>query len=307
MIATNVTVSGNRAVNQPGGVVPANVTAGGIVNLGSATLTHVTVANNRSGVGGGIVTVGPPLGSGGARTTLRGTILANNSGGNCLLPSAALPITRAPTSGGNNISSDSSCNLSGPNDRNGTDPLLASLADNGGFTQTHALREESPAIDAVLSGCPPPSTDQRGVSRPQVVTHTEEARCDIGAFEVEGQQRAANDPNNDDEEDEDRRRRRTRNNATRGNDDSRTEGNIVGVRCSESDPVPTVTRGFIVEPDMTPYAVIGNRDDGVQKILLIRDAAKLCQSLRVGQYLEAEGEKQTEELFYADDVTIAKR
>jgi CSLREA domain-containing protein len=300
MIATNVTISGNRAVDQPGGVVPGNVTAGGIVNLGNATLTNVTIANNRSGVGGGLVTVGPPLGSGAARTTLRATLLANNAGGNCLLPSAALPITRAPTSDGDNISSDGSCSLSGPNDRNNTDPLLESLANNGGFTPTHALRSNSPAVDAVQGGCPPPATDQRGVARPQG------ARCDIGAFELEAAG-AVNDPNNDDEEDEERRRQRTRNNATRGNDDARTEGNVVGVRCVDSDPIPTVTRGFIVEPDMTPYALIGNRDDGVQKVLLIRDAAKLCQSIRVGQYLEAEGEKQSEELFYADDVTIAKR
>jgi len=300
MIATNVTISGNRAVNQPGGVPPPNVTAGGIVNLGTATLTQVTLANNSSAVGGGIVTVGPPLGSGAARTTLRGTILANNSGGNCLLPSPALPITRAPTSAGNNISSDGSCNLSGPNDRNGTDPLLTSLTENGGFTPTHALRPGSPAIDAVLEGCPPPSTDQRGVSRPQG------DRCDVGAFEVEVL-RAANDPNNDDEEDEARRRRRTRNNATRGEAESRTEGDVVGVRCTNSDPIPVLERGFIVEPDMLPYALIANRDEGAQKLLLIREAAKLCQHIRVGDYLEADGEKQSEALFHADDVDVRRR
>jgi hypothetical protein len=301
MIATNVTVSGNRAVNQPGGVPPQNVTAGGIVNLGTATLTHVTLANNASAVGGGIVTVGPPLGSGAAGTTLRGTILANNSGGNCLLPPVP-PFARAPISAGDNISSDTSCNLGGSNDRNGTDPLLAPLGDNGGFTPTHALLAGSPAIDAVQGGCPPPSTDQRGISRPQG------ARCDIGAFEVEVEvQRALNDPNNDDEEDEARRRRRTRNNATRGEDESRTEGDVVGVRCSASDPIPTLERGFIVEPDMLPYTLIANRDEGAQKILLIGDAAKLCQSIRVGDYLEAEGEKQSEVLFHADEVDVKRR
>lgn len=117
---------------------------------------------------------------------------------------------------------------------------------------------------------------------------------------------ANNDPNNDDEEEVERRRRRSRNNATRGEDESRTEGNVVGVRCVESDPIPVVQRGFIVDPDMLPYALIANRDDGVQKILLIRDAAKLCQHIRVGDYLEAEGEKQSEELFHADDVTVKK-
>ena len=55
--------------------------------------------------------------------------------------------------------------------------LLGPLANNGGPTQTHALLTGSPAIDAVPSGCPPPNTDQRGVTRPVG------PRCDAGAFE----------------------------------------------------------------------------------------------------------------------------
>ena len=118
---------------------------------------------------------------------------------------------------------------------------------------------------------------------------------------------ARNDPNNDDKEDEARRRHRGRNNAARGEDDSRTEGNVVGVRCAASDPIPVVERGFVVDPDAVPYALIVNRDDGVQKVHLIQQAAKLCQHIRVGDYLEAEGEKQSEVLFTADEVDIEKR
>ena len=56
------------------------------------------------------------------------------------------------------------------------DPLLGPLQDNGGLTQTMALGAGSPAIDAGDSFyCP--STDQRGISRPQG------SRCDIGAYE----------------------------------------------------------------------------------------------------------------------------
>ena len=55
------------------------------------------------------------------------------------------------------------------------DPVLA---DNGGYTQTHALVPGSPAVDAVPTDCGPPETDQRGVPRPQG------AACDIGALEV---------------------------------------------------------------------------------------------------------------------------
>jgi hypothetical protein len=58
---------------------------------------------------------------------------------------------------------------------------------------------------------------------------------------------------------------------------------------------------------MLPYVMVVNRDEGAQKILPIRDTAKLCSSIHVGDYLEAEGEKQSEALFHADDVTIKHR
>ncbi|HJP65595.1 MAG TPA: DUF6299 family protein, partial [Actinomycetota bacterium] len=59
------------------------------------------------------------------------------------------------------------------------DPKLGPLADNGGPTLTHPLLVGSPAFEAGSFDCPPPETDQRGVSRPQFV------RCDIGATESE--------------------------------------------------------------------------------------------------------------------------
>lgn len=56
------------------------------------------------------------------------------------------------------------------------DPLLGSLAQNGGATRTHALQAGSPAIDAAApDGCP--ATDQRDVARPQG------PRCDMGSYE----------------------------------------------------------------------------------------------------------------------------
>ena len=58
------------------------------------------------------------------------------------------------------------------------DPILGPLADNGGFTQTHALLPGSSAIDKGNSDpavCP--GTDQRGYTRPIG------AGCDIGAYE----------------------------------------------------------------------------------------------------------------------------
>lgn len=62
------------------------------------------------------------------------------------------------------------------------DPMLGPLADNGGFTQTHALAEGSPAIDAGHLGlCP--NTDQIGVIRPVDGNLDGKSDCDIGAYE----------------------------------------------------------------------------------------------------------------------------
>ena len=59
------------------------------------------------------------------------------------------------------------------------DPLLGSLADNGGGTLTHLPTATSPLLDAAacLSGI---TTDQRGVTRPQGAGAT---ACDMGAVE----------------------------------------------------------------------------------------------------------------------------
>ncbi len=155
---TNVTVSGNAA--------PAG-RGGGIFKPGlmSATLTNVTLADNSAsaGNGGGLFRNEGTL-------TLKNTLVTDSpTGGNC---SGTL------TSQGHNLSSDDSCalSLSQPGDLNTTDPLLGALQDNGGYTQTHALAGNSPALDAGDdTGCP--ATDQRGLARPKG-TH-----CDIGAFE----------------------------------------------------------------------------------------------------------------------------
>ena len=95
------------------------------------------------------------------------------------------------TDGGHNLSSDASCKFTGEGSLNSTNPRLAPLANNGGFTnglvtRTMALQTNSPAIDAGDDNfCPP--TDQRGIARPQGM------HCDIGAFEFNGSSTITNE------------------------------------------------------------------------------------------------------------------
>ncbi len=63
-------------------------------------------------------------------------------------------------------------------DLTGANPMLASLGNYGGPTETMALLPGSPAIDAGMSGTGIPLTDQRGMSRV--------GATDIGAFESQG-------------------------------------------------------------------------------------------------------------------------
>ena len=100
---------------------------------------------------------------------LTNTIVANNVGRNCAGGSVV--------SNGHNLDSDGTCNLYATGDLPFTDPLLGELQNNGGKTETQALLEGSPAINAGDNAvCP--LTDQRGIPRPLG------AACDIGAYEA---------------------------------------------------------------------------------------------------------------------------
>jgi len=84
---------------------------------------------------------------------------------------------------GNNVVDDDSCffDQTLPSDMEVANPMLDSLADNGGGTMTLALLTGSPLIDAGSNDlCADPlvgNVDQRGAARP------EGASCDIGAHE----------------------------------------------------------------------------------------------------------------------------
>ena len=148
---TNVTMSGNTASNQ-----------GGALHLdGDASLLNVTVANNTAQDGGGIYVNGS-----GPLVTLQNTLLANNGGGN---GSGARDVARPqPQHRRHRGSGRSRPTSSTPS------ASIAALADNGGFTRTHALLAGSAALNSGDS-LAAPATDQRGAVR--------NGTADIGAFE----------------------------------------------------------------------------------------------------------------------------
>ncbi|HET9317550.1 MAG TPA: Calx-beta domain-containing protein, partial [Vicinamibacteria bacterium] len=152
---TNSTFSGNTATNVGGGVFAGN---------SNVTYSYVTIAGNQANAAGGGISWG------GGSATLRGSIVASNTGGGG-------QCSQALANGGFNVQfpGPATCAAGALV----ADPLLGALANNGGPTQTRAIGAASPARDLVTSGCPPPATDQRGVSRPA-------GACDAGAYELSG-------------------------------------------------------------------------------------------------------------------------
>jgi predicted outer membrane repeat protein len=179
---SNVTLSGNSATNDGGGIYEdggtatlSNVTlsgnsatnGGGIFNnFGTTTLTNATLSGNSATNGGGIYRKD-------GLVQVMNTIVANNPlGGNCV---------GGVTNNGFNLSSDNTCGFG--IGRDNVNLMLDPLANNGGPTKTHMLQPGSPAIDNVATGCPPPSTDQRGGMRPVDGDGDGSALCDVGAVE----------------------------------------------------------------------------------------------------------------------------
>lgn len=152
----NVTLSGNSATY-----------GAGIKNEGgSATLTNVTVSHNQElNINGGAI-----FNTGGStQLHMKNVLVANTSSGpNCKF---GQPFTSNET----NLSDDTSCGFFG--DRDNVDDKLDPLGDNGGLTQTHLPRSDSPAIDTgtAVTGM---TFDQRGKPRPQGVIF------DVGAVEA---------------------------------------------------------------------------------------------------------------------------
>jgi hypothetical protein len=174
---TNSTISGN-AVGSPS---PGGTSGGGILNTNDSTLTlsNTTVTNNTANFGGGIYNDDD-----GSTATLGSTIVSGNTAFNPTNHVSSDVLGDFASHGYNLIGRiDDATGFDGPGDMTGTatsplNPQLRPLAGNGGPTKTHALSRKSPAVNAGDPACPPPATDQRGVSRPQG------PRCDIGSYEL---------------------------------------------------------------------------------------------------------------------------
>ncbi len=171
---TNVTAGGNAAagtgagVGGGGGILVA--TQGMTASPAAVTIVSSTIDGNAASPGAGLV-----VGTNAPSTSVASTILSNNTGG----PGCDGAITDA----GFNLlfnTAAGSCVFGASSDVTGADPGLGALTLNAPATlvPTMALSAGSPALDVVTSGCPPPATDARGVTRPQGDA------CDAGAFEL---------------------------------------------------------------------------------------------------------------------------
>jgi CSLREA domain-containing protein len=175
----NSTVSGNSAPET--GASPG--TGGGIfMDENTVELISSTIAGNvAGGPGDAIAEID------GAVSTVRGSIIAAADGADAC--------TGVIGSGGYNVTSAPACFAApGPADAQGSDPLLAGLADNGGpaaggpggamAISTQALLPGSPALDRLPAAqCTDDldatlATDQRGFPRPAG------SACDSGAYEA---------------------------------------------------------------------------------------------------------------------------
>jgi hypothetical protein len=193
----NSTIANNTTDQPPSASSPPDSDGGGAILFdsvfGGVVMANMTITGNSAPMAaGGGINNNVRTGSNKTDVQITDSIVARNTassgaGGNCDSQPAS---GNAIISRGYNLTddqaSDNTCSFTGPGDIVGANPGLDALAGNGGPTQTEALADGSPAINAGdPSGCTdlvgnPLTTDQRGIARPQPPG----GRCDIGAYEA---------------------------------------------------------------------------------------------------------------------------
>ena len=182
----NSTISGNQA----------DVSGGGIYNHASGTLEarNATIVGNTANADGiGVSSNGGGIKNAGGTVNMFNTILALNI--HAIESGGFLTAVDDDCNGTLNqlsyslLTTTTGCTFTNDNSITGQNPKLESLADNGGPTQTHALKADSLAIDAGHpNGCKDTqandlTTDQRGEGRPFDGDLDGAAVCDMGAYE----------------------------------------------------------------------------------------------------------------------------
>ena len=197
LFVANSTFSSNFATRN-GGAIDNNSNENEFLIVNSTiTGNYADADSNGTGFGGGIRTQES------SRVQIRNTVIAGNRQG-AFTPDdlvGNLPLTTEQASIFNLIGVDTG--FTGlVNDTFGNqigtvadplDPMLGPLADNGGPTRTHALLENSPAVDrgsnhvAVNSHGDPLTRDQRGIGFARTFDGDADSTLtiDIGAFELQ--------------------------------------------------------------------------------------------------------------------------
>lgn len=196
VVAINVVVINSTIANN---VARSGEEGGGIFGE-TVTLINSTVSGNTGGPGSGVYSRGPLVmvystvagNANGAQVqtfggdlTSFGSVVAYTGTSNCVID--------GETTSTYSYDDDGTCGFTDITDvSNGSDPLLGTLADNGGATWTRlpgALGD--PLVDQIpAASCDATvTTDQRGVARP------EGTGCDIGAVEIVQNQLPVADPN----------------------------------------------------------------------------------------------------------------
>jgi hypothetical protein len=153
---TNSTVTGNREVGTAG----FQGSGGGV--KGEVVVNGSTITGNSSETGGGVHIYG------------EGSVTNSIIAGNTSTAGGAGDCDALFSRGGNLIQSPGDCQVKST-DLTGVDPKLGPLSDNGGPTETEALKPGSPAIGLAIAKTAP-KFDQRGVKRG--------SKPDAGAYEL---------------------------------------------------------------------------------------------------------------------------